>query len=335
MQLDPKIKKLAIDVAAGRVDTVNFSIENMEDTLRAHMSQLICDGAGKINYYQWEANKSIVFELIATMLDEVTPRTSREVFAPFAEIKTFNEGDKPRFTTKLGKNNVKRFITKVAAAGVYERVRLDKTFVDVDTYAHGGAVYQTLEGFLSGRESVSEVLTIMLAGLQDAIYDDLAVALAGTFASLPTANKHTAAGFVQTEFDRILNTVRAYGTPIILCTQEFAGDIIPASGFVSDVDRNDLRNQGYIGRYMGADVVILPQSFTDATNTVKTIDAQFCYIIPSGAFEKPVKIAYEGTTLIRQIENADWSVEIQLYKKIGLAIVHTNHYGIYKNTNLA
>ena len=329
--LDAKIRKLAIDVALKRPQG-DFSLNELEDTLKQEIATLVCNEQGAIDYYKWENNHKAIFQLMGSMIDEILPQDVSKVFGPFADTMTVGHGDKPRFMLKKGLLNVKRFVTRVAAAGVYERVRLDRAYVDVETYAHGGAVYQTLEGWLAGRESISEVLAIFLKDLENAAYEDLTVALQGTMSSMPAANVHSVGSFVGTEFDRILNTVRAYGQPTIFCTQTFAGSLIPDEKFIGDADKSDMRNLGYIGKYLGADVVIIPQSFTDATNTVKVIDDSFAYIIPSGAMEKPVKIIYEGETLIRKVEREDWSIEMQIYKKMGIVVLNTNHFGIYENT---
>ena len=331
--VDTKLKKLVVDIARNKPAS-NFSHDEMQDAIRQEIATLICNEEGKIDFYAWDKNKRVVFELIATGIEEILPQKVKPL-ERFAEVKTFGHGDKPRYEIKKGKLNVRRFVTRVAAAGVYERVRLDRDYFDIETYAHGGAVYQTMEGFLSGRENITDVFNYLLEGLEDSIYDDLVTALQGTLTDLPAANKHTHAGFSATEFNRILSTVRAYGRPVIFCTQEFAGDLVPADGFISDADKADMREQGYIGKYLGADVIILPQSFTDITNTVKTIDPQFCYIMPGGTAEPPVKIGFEGDVLIREFQNHDWSTEIQMYKKMGVAILHTNYYGIYQNESLS
>lgn len=333
MTLDAKVKKLAIDVARQK-PSGDFSLNDMEETLRAEVAKLVCNDSGAIDFYKWQQNSPVVFQLMGQMIDEILPQNVDRVFGPFADFITVGHGDRPRFQLKKGMRNVRRFVTRVAAAGVYERVRLDRAYVDVETYAHGGAVYQTLEGFLAGRESISEVLAIFLNDLENAAYEDLTVALQGTIDTMPAANIHNHAGFEISEFNRILNTVRAYGQPTIFCTQLFASRLAPLPGFVGAADKADMRNLGYLGRYLGADVVIIPQSFTDPTNTVKVIDDAYAYIIPSGAMEKPVKVAYEGGTLIKEVEREDWSIEMQIYKKMGIVILNTNHYGIYKDEGL-
>ena len=167
MTLDAKVKKLAIDVANQR-PSGDFNLNDMEETLRAEVAKLVCDDKGAIDFYKWEQNSPMIFQLMGQMIDEVLPKNVGEVFGIFADTVTVGHGERPRFQLKNGMRNVRRFVTKVAAAGVYERVRLDRSYLDVETYAHGGAVYQTLEGFLAGRESISEVLAIFLRDLENA-----------------------------------------------------------------------------------------------------------------------------------------------------------------------
>ena len=50
--------------------------------------------------------------------------------------------------------------------------------------------------------------------------------------------------------------------------------------------------------------------------------------------EKPVKIAMEGQTAVREVENQDWSREIQVYKKMGVGAVITNNVCVYINNSL-
>ena len=92
--------------------------------------------------------------------------------------------------------------------------------------------------------------------------------------------------------------------------------------------KEEIWNNGYFATYKGHRVIILPQSFEDniGENTVyvdKVIDPSIAYIIPTGA-EKPVKVAFEGQTAVREHENADWSREIQTYKKMGVAVYNIN-----------
>ena len=332
MNIDRKLVDLGIAIAKNLPST--FSINEMEDSFRKNVAELVCNEEGKVDYYKWKANNIKIFELMSEILSEVEPKKMTRAFEQFADIKVVRDGQKARFELKKGRRNVKRFVTKVAAAGVYERVRLDRDYFESETYAHGGAVYQTFEAFLAGRESLTEVLNIFMEELEDYAYADLVTALEGVASgtALPAANKATSVGgFISTDFDKVLNTVSAYGSPVIITTRAFAAsNLLPASGWVSPNAMDELMNKGYIGMYKGAPVVILEQTFADNTNAVKMVNEKFAYIVPAGAIEKPIKMTFEGSVKIREVEREDWSTEMQIYRKLGVAVVNAHSIGIFQ-----
>ena len=120
-------------------------------------------------------------------------------------------------------------------------------------------------------------MQIIAEGMEDRIYEQIQGILQGAANSMPTANKFvftgSGSGFSATDMDSLLAVVRAYGRPEIWCTQEFAATITNQVGFQSatpnipNADLDDIRNQGYVGMYHGVRVIVLPQSFTDETNT--------------------------------------------------------------------
>lgn len=320
---------LGVDVYKNKPST-QFSVEEMQETFRKTIAEKVLNEQGQIDYYKWEQNKIQIFEIMSEILAEIEPKKLTRAFEQFAEVKNVPNGQKARFRIKRGVRNVKRFITRVALAGVYERVRLDRDYMDVDTYAHGGAIYQTMEGFLSGSESLTELLDIFMMELEEAVYADIMTALNGIAASLPAANKATGA-FVPATMNGLLATVSAYGTPVILTSRAFAmANLVPATGWVSDAAREEMRQQGYLGRYNGADVVILEQTFADPNNATKLVDEDVAYVIPAGSMEKPIKVSLEGDINIREVQREDWSTEMQIYRKLGVAILNANHIGIYE-----
>jgi hypothetical protein len=308
-----------------------FSYEELEDQFRMELRELAKD------FNAYRRNKLVIFELMQDAVDAVLPKKVKEVIGMFAEVKTYPNGTKPVFTTRAGKNRAKQFITKVGLSGVYETFRLDNKNFEISTTAFGGAAQIELEQFLDGNANFDELVEIIMDGLEESIYDEINLALIAAITDMPAANKHSAAAFDATEMQSLVNTVMAYGSgATIFCTREFAGSIVTATGYVSDVDKNDIRNQGYLGKFYGADIVVLPQSFTDETNTAQVINPEYAWVIPKGgsASEKVVKVAIEGETIIDESKNADMSREIQAYKKFGTAVLFVNHIGSYQNTAL-
>lgn len=331
--MDKRLVDLGVNIALKR-PAENFSTSDMEGAFKAAISEKVVGADGRIDYYAWEKHKIEIFEIMSEILTEIEPKKVMAIFEKFAEIKRVPEGQKARFLLKRGVRNVKRFVTRVALAGVYERVRLDRDYLDVETYAHGGAIYQTMEGFLSGRESLTELLDIFMIELENALYDDIMTAILALDEVAPAANKIAGAAFAADAFNGVLNTVAAYGTPVIFTTRAFAQKhLVPASGWVSDVAREEMRNQGFLGRYMGADVVVLEQSFTNPSNTTKVLPENFAFIMPAGSNEKPIKVSLEGEVRIREANREDWSKEMQVYRKAGIAILNVNHIGFVEVTN--
>ena len=308
-----------------------FSYSDLNETLRSELREL----AG--TYALYRENQNTIFALIEETINDVLPAKVMEQYGQFAEIQTFAQGDRPVFKQKVSaaaRRRAKQFVTKVGLAGVYEVFKLDGRSYEIETTAFGGAAQISIEEFLDGRVDFAEIIDIVMEGLDEAIYLEIEKALIGAADSLTTANKTTQTGFVESEMDKLIAIADSYGKSTIYCTYEFAATMIPAEGWVSDEMRNQKWNNGYLGNYKNHNVIVLNQSFTDETNSVKVIDPSYAWIIPTGSNEKPVKIAFEGDTLVDERKNADWSREIQVYKKLGVGAVIANNICVYKNTSL-
>ena len=307
-----------------------FSYAELQDTLRAEFKEI----AGTYSLYR--ENKNTVFALLEQTIDDVLPARVMEQYSQFAEIKTFNQGDKPIFTQKItqaSRRRAKQFIGKVGLAGLYEVFKLDGQSYEVTTNAIGGAAQIGFEEFLDGRVDFADVLDIVLEGLDACIYVEIEKQLRGAINNVQRANKTSQTAFVEKEMDRLISVADSYGKSAIYCTFEFAATIVPAEGWVSDEMRNQKWSNGYIGNYKGHNVIVLPQSYEDEKNEVKVIDPSFAYIIPVGA-EKPVKIALEGGTIVDEYTNYDRSREVQIYKKVGVRAIFSNAICVYQNTSL-
>ena len=314
-------------------DGQSLSYDALNETLRQELNALAS------TYSAYRDNKHIIFSMIEETLDEVLPKKVVEQYQQFAEVRTFAQGDKPIFRRKLTSNNrAKQFITRVGLAGVYEVFKLGKNeeAFEVRTSAIGGAAQIGFEEFLDGRADFAELTRIVMEGMDELIYKEVAAALKASVNQLPPANLVAANGFDEKAFDRLLTIASAYGVPTIYCTYEFAVNMIPQDAWrYTEAMKDELWRTGRLASYKGHKVVILEQGFEDETNTTKVIDPGYCYIIPNGADAKPVKIAFEGGTLVREVEsNSDWSKEFHVYKKVGVVAMLANNICAYVDTSL-
>ena len=140
------------------VNGENLSVSAINDTLRDQFNEI----AGTYNLYR--ENKTKVYSLVETLLDDILPTKVLQRYADFAETQTFAQGTKPVFIRKTGKMRAKQFITKVGLAGRYEVFALGEKSFEVATSAIGGAAAIGFEEFLDGRVDWAELVNIVLEG---------------------------------------------------------------------------------------------------------------------------------------------------------------------------
>lgn len=308
-----------------------FSYSDLADTVRSEFAALAPD------YRTYKVNQNTIFALLEQTIDDVLPKRVMEQYSQFAEIKTFSQGDKPIFTQKItqaSKRRAKQFIGKVGLAGLYEVFKLDGQSYEVTTDAIGGAAQIGFEEFLDGRVDFADVLDIVMQGLDECIYVEIEKQLIGAVEHVQGANKVSKNTFSETDMDKLISIADAYGQATIYCTFEFAATMIPSDARMSDAMKENLwLENGYFATYKGHKVVVLPNSFEDEKNTTKVIDPSYAWIIPTGA-DKPVKIAFEGGTIVDEYTNYDRSKEVQVYKKVGVRAIFSNAICVYRNTSL-
>lgn len=312
----------------------SLSYSALNETLRQELNEL----GGTLDAYR--ENKNRIFSLIEQVLDDVLPKKVAVNYAQFAEVKVFGQGDKPIFKRNLSsisRARAKQFITRVGLAGVYEVFKLGRNeeSFEVRTSAIGGAAQIGIEEFLDGRVDFQELIDIVYEGMDELIYKEIAHAMQGALGQLPPMNRVAANGFDEAAFDQLLMVAGAYGEPTIYCTEEFAIKLLPNEAWrYTEAMKDELWRNGHFQRYKKWNVVILPNGFEDESNTTKVLDPGFCFIIPNGANMKPVKVAFEGQTLVDERPNYDWSKEIQVYRKVGVVCMMTNDICAYVDTSL-
>ncbi len=309
----------------------NLSYQGVNEVLREELNALACDHA------TYRENKNLIFRIMEEILDDILPKKVKDRYSELAEVRTFAQGDKVEFKRNRTNNRrAKQFVTRVGLAGVYEVFKLGKneeTF-ELKTSALGGAAQIGFEEYLDGRIDMAEVLNYIMEGIDETIQEEVMKAMESAINQLPAANRISINGFHEATMDRLVNIAKAYGTPVIYCTHEFATRLIPSEAWVTESQKETIWNNGWLGNYKGTKVVILDQSFTDETNVTKVIDPRHCWIIPTGSNGKPVFVALEGQTLVDERQNADWSRDVQVYKKVGVAAMLNNSICHYYDSSL-
>ena len=339
-------------------DVTKFSTKDVKETLSEEIHAL----AGTYNDYR--RNKLDLFEILSEAYDEVIPEYVGNFISSFAEIKTVPNGQKARYIVKRGRRRAKTFITEVGLSGVYEAFRLDVDSFEVSAKAIGGAAYIDFERYLVGDEDITESANLLLEGLEEAIYREIQKALLATVlnSDMPAANRIESDGFDPESMQKLCNIAKSYGggSAVIFATPEFVAKMGPdaigmpvygarnlngtmtpglpqQAGYATPVysprDIQDIAAGGYITVFRGTPIVQLPQNFVDESNDTYQIPSSIAYIFPTGS-EKIVKVVFEGPTQVDDWQHRDRSFEVEVYKKIGVAILSTNDWCVYRNREL-
>ncbi len=351
------IRDLYIHAFKGTSPATEFSVKDVKETLRAELKALAP------NKYEYEKNKLEIFQIIQESFDEVLPDYVGNFIGQFAEIKSVPNGQRASFIVKRGRRRAKTFVTEVGLAGVYEAFRLDVDTFEVSAKAYGGAAYIDFERTLDGSEDLVEPLQLLLDGLQEAIYRELLKALitATQNSDMPTANHASTTNFDPAEMQRLCTIAKNYGggNAVIFATPEFVQEMGPdaigmpiygpyaltanpaagsAPGYATPVyNPNDIASiaaTGYITMFRGTPIVQLPQAFVDENNDTYQVPPQYAFIFPAGN-QKIIKVVFEGDTDVRDWQHRDRQMEIEIYKKFGVAILTTNDWCVYENQALA
>lgn len=346
-------------------DVTQFSVKDVKETLRAELQTLAP------NKYEYERNKLDIFQIIQEAYDEVLPAYVGNFIGQFSEIKSVPNGQKASFIVKRGRRRAKTFVTEVGLAGVYEAFRLDVDTFEVSAKAYGGAAYVDFERMLDGSEDLVEPLQLLLEGLEEAIYKELLKALiaATQNSDMPAANIASTTSFDAGEMQRLCTIAKNYGggSSVIFATPEFVQEMGPDAigmpvygpyaiplggtppvptpapgatypGYATPIyNPNDIASiaaTGYITSFRGTPIVQLPQAFVDENNDTYQVPPQYAFIFPAGN-QKIIKVVFEGDTDVRDWQHRDRQMEIEIYKKFGVAILTTNDWCVYENKALA
>lgn len=334
-----QLKELAMHAVRGTAPET-FSVENVNEAFRDSLKEI----AGSINSFM--KNRYDLYDIIIEAADEIVPNKVISAMAPFAEVRVVPQGQKAIFKTTVGKNRAKKFLTQVGLSGVYETFRLDTTTFELAGHAVGGATTIDFERMLDGAEVLADCMEIITEGLTDAVFGEVQKALRAAVdaSDRPDANKVVENTFDAQKMFGLMTTVRAYGSDaVIFAPPEFIGAMGPdaivpvtaqgAQGIYHPEDIDAIHRTGYINLFRGAPIIQIPQSYTDENNETTWIDPQLAYVLPAGK-EKVVKVVLEGNTQIYDWTNKDQSMEVNVYRKMGAAILTNYNWGVYQNTGI-
>lgn len=323
----------------------NFSIDpnnfaELADKKEATRKALIeFYGLKDLTHREIKRNKAHIMALIEEVIDQILPEQLQSRVSEFAEVKQYARDEEVVFNIKgLGKRRAYLTIKKGARGGLYQAARLDHKQMALPTWVETVGVFVTLEEILLGKYSLQELMSNILDGFVERMYKLVIEALQAAYATVPAANKGTGAGFVNATVDPIIRVIATYGSPLIMGFHSVVSKI-NNSGFIASAtpntpvsDLDELKNTGYIGKYKGTPIVVLPNYIISEDNATWMLAEDKLFILPAG--EKPVKVALKGDLTIIDERHPSGSEEWNAHKILGVGILLYNNIGIYDDSDI-
>lgn len=286
------------------------------------------------DYRTFKRHKQEVFAIIEETMDIELPKMVEEALGEFAEIKNLANGDKNRFLIDKNKGGIKNSVTEVGLGGQFKRYKMDRGYIEPSMKAYGTATSIDLEELRMGLHNWAEWKTEVAKGITENIAHKAAEGLQAAVSKMPARQKDSASGFDEAKFDKLLAKAKSYGDRVkIVCTEMFAQKI-PSDTYLQ-TGLQEIRDFGYVRKYKGADVQILPNALKDNVSEEWQIDNKTAYILPVGKNAKIVKITLEGQSEMDEYRDEQTKETVyEVYDKAGVAVVTLPYVFAYTDDSL-
>ena len=323
---------LCVDARRNRV--ANFSAENAkytDEAIRQAFYEIL--GAEKLTFQNWRKHKVEIFEIIEEVLNITLPDAWNE--SPFynemVEVKNYLLGQKNEFVVEDDSTLVVSRISGNHWNIDRQKLTAGKTF-DVDTEWFGIRVYDELERFLKGVQTVEKMFAKMQESIQKDIDARVYSAFNGAGTYLPSAFQESGSFDKDTMLELVSKvqlasqrTVRIAGTKQALAKLDAA----IASQWISEEMKNEKHTSGRIKLWEGINTVEIPQTFTRGSYDFK-VDDNVLYVLPENY--KPIKVFFEGDTRSRELgdkDTDDMVLDYQIQTKLGVGVIFDSLFGVY------
>lgn len=326
--------KLAVDLRKGSVS--QYSTGEANETLRQALIELN-GGSTKLDYRKIRDGQC---PGLFSLIEEILKNTENEgyandpIFQYLVETKNVGEGDAPVFDVY----DDSLFYIDVVARGTQaiRRQRLGgvkQTTIPVNV--HAVRIYEELDRILAGRVDFNDMIdNIAKSKEQKKLEEFYALWNAAAAADLGAAYIQSAIGsYNEDTLLGIIEHVEAAAggkTATILGSKPVLRNLMDGITAPPEIAKEAMYNDGYIGKFYGANVIALPQRHKIGTTDFAYNDKLITVIATD---DKPIKHLIEGDPLIIPVnpeDNMDLTQEYFLAEKWGSAIVMNGNSGIGK-----
>ena len=320
--MDNNIVKVALDAIKGK-QYAQYSAAETSETIRNALIELN-GGSTKLNARDFRPGKP-VFDLVEILLPAIINEgiANDPVLMSLCEYRNIADGDEAKFTTH-GENDL---IVADAAAGI-QGVRRQRIVggdtVKVPTEMKIVRVYENLGRLLAGRIDFNKFVDGVAKAFNEYIASAAYTALAGiTSNTYNLDSTYVKSGSMDAEalLELVNHVEAATGKKAAIIGTKTAVRKLGSEVTYSAEQNADLYNKGYIGKFLGTDVIALEQAHIPGTSDFALADDALFVI---AADDKPIKVVNEGEGLLIDRDpsvNADLTQEYVYGQGIGVGVI--------------
>lgn len=325
------IVRLGFDITRGAekftVGDVTYTQSEAVDVLRQALIDAN-EGSTKFDYKSLRRNKAAIFEIIEELISVIVQEgiTGSEFWNSNVDYRNLKLGDKNAFYVD---GNYDFVVCEVAEGNATpRRQRIGKNAkYEVKTVVHSVRMYDHFARFMAGRIDWANLCERVAKSFQQEIWSDIYTAFGGVTATDiigdSTTYLKTGSYDEATLIDLVEHVEASTGaTATIYGTKAALRNV--TTSITADSAKEDLYNQGYIGKFYGTNVYALKQVHKSGTDTFVLQD-NVIYVVAGD--DKFIKFVDEGETIIDDRDftmNSDSTMEYRMTQKWGVAIAFSS-----------
>ncbi|PEA25799.1 hypothetical protein CN984_12365 [Bacillus cereus] len=318
------LQRLALDVYNGK--QVMFNEVKGEEAIRNAIN-VAC--GGEFNYKNFRENKYKVFSIIEEVLDVTLGVVITNQFDSLAEVKNVAIGERPAF--RVDDNSLFRIARIAGGTNDLRRQKILNRRFEVETDYFGAKIYAELEQFQAGMVDFTGWVNRLSLSFAHDLGTQIYKAIASSYSALNSTYGVTGTYSEDELFEMIEHVEAKSGKKAVVMGTRKALRKVSKSINMSDSMKDAINRVGYVGEVGGTSLMLLPQAHKIGTDEF-FVDDNMLLVLPSN--EKLVKVVVEGEATMIETADAgernDQQMEYQIQKKMGVGVMQSAIYGIYK-----
>lgn len=257
-----------------------------------------------------------------------------------ADVKRSAAGVKPAFKVNLGEVHA---YVQAKGATTARSIVGSRNFM-LDTVEVSARPVVNMVELANGSVKMSDLIREAHEKMEAAHYHLVQKVISDSVTTWKTPFYGNGTGIVKATLDEMINFWRRTGNVALLGDIEMAAQLSELTGFKASAETQQFNNElikefndkGYIGKYMGCDVLAMTNPYLNETDTTPVFDTNKLYILPAAASVdmRPLKVLFEGNVMsndLMNIDNGCYEVCLRQWVGAGMAFGNRQYMSVYES----